>query len=69
MKLTGKNRSTWRETCPSATLSTTNPTGTDPGSNLGLRSEMPATNCLSHGTVRPILFVRHKCSGQKAVSD
>jgi hypothetical protein len=31
MKLTGKNRSTRRKTCPSATLSTTNPTWTDPG--------------------------------------
>jgi hypothetical protein len=28
-----------RKTCPSATLSTTNPTWTDPGSNPGLRSE------------------------------
>ena len=30
MKLTRENRSTRRETCPSATLSTTNPTWTDP---------------------------------------
>jgi hypothetical protein len=42
MKLTRENRSTRRKTCPSATLSTTNPTWTDPGSNPGLR--------LSHGT-------------------
>jgi hypothetical protein len=34
------------KTCPSATLSTTNPTWTD----LGLCGERPATNCLSHGT-------------------
>jgi hypothetical protein len=34
MKLTGENRSTRGKTCPSATLSTTNPTWTDPGSNL-----------------------------------
>jgi hypothetical protein len=46
MKLTGENRSTWRKTCPSATLSTTNPTWTDPG----LRGERPATNRLSHDT-------------------
>jgi hypothetical protein len=39
MKLTGKNQSTRRETCPSATLSTTNPIWTDPGSNPGLRGE------------------------------
>jgi hypothetical protein len=35
---------------PSATLSTTNPTSTDPGSNLGLCGERTATNRLSHGT-------------------
>jgi hypothetical protein len=34
----------------SATLSTTNPTWTDPGSNPGLRGKRPATNLLSHGT-------------------
>ena len=50
MKLTGENRGTRRKTCLSATLSTTNPTWTDPGSNPGLRSERPATNRLSHGT-------------------
>jgi hypothetical protein len=41
---------TRRKICPSATLSTTNPTWTDPGSNPGLRSGRPATNRLSHGT-------------------
>jgi hypothetical protein len=50
MKLTGENRSTRGKTCPSATLSTTNPTGTDPGSNPGLRGGRPATNRLSRGT-------------------
>jgi hypothetical protein len=50
MKLTGENRSTWRKPCPSATLSTTNPTWTEPGSNPGLRDRRPATNRLSHGT-------------------
>jgi hypothetical protein len=50
MKLTGENRSTRGETCPSATLSTTNPTWTDPGSNPGLRGERSATNRLSYGT-------------------
>ena len=38
------------KTCPSATLSTINPTWTDQGSNQGLRGERPATNRLSHGT-------------------
>jgi hypothetical protein len=48
MKLIGENRS--EKTCPNATLSTTNPTWTDPGSNPGLRGERLATNHLSHGT-------------------
>jgi hypothetical protein len=38
------------KTCPSATLSTINPTWTDPGSNPGLRCGRPATDRLSHGT-------------------
>jgi hypothetical protein len=50
MKLTGDNRSTRGKTCPSATLSTTNTTWTDLGSNPGLRGGRPATNRLSHGT-------------------
>jgi hypothetical protein len=52
MKLTGDNRSTRGKTCPSATLSTINPTWTDPVSNSGLRGERPATNRLSHGTAQ-----------------
>jgi hypothetical protein len=36
------------ENLPSATLSTTNSTWIDPGANLGLRGERPATNRLSH---------------------
>jgi hypothetical protein len=52
MKLTWENRSTRKETCPSATLNTTNPTWTNPGSNPGLRGENPGTNRLSHGTVK-----------------
>jgi hypothetical protein len=50
MKFTGESRSTRGKTCPSATLSTTNPTWTDRGSNPGLRGERPASNRLSHGT-------------------
>jgi hypothetical protein len=41
---------TRRRTCPSATLSTTNPTWIDPDANPDLRGETPATNDLSHGT-------------------
>jgi hypothetical protein len=50
MKLTGEIRSTRGKTCPSAILSTTNSTCTDPGWNPGLRDERPATNRLNHGT-------------------
>jgi hypothetical protein len=52
MKLTGENWSTGRKTCPSATLSTTNPTWTDPGCNPGLRGDRRATNRLRHDTAR-----------------
>jgi hypothetical protein len=38
-----------RETCPSATLPSRNPTWTEPGANLDLR-EILTTNRLSHGT-------------------
>jgi hypothetical protein len=38
------------KTCPSATLSTTNPTWADLGLNLGRRGWKPATNSLSYGT-------------------
>jgi hypothetical protein len=37
------------KTCPSATLSTTNPTWLDPGLNPGRRCGKPATNRLSYG--------------------
>jgi hypothetical protein len=50
MKLTWENRSTRGKTCPIATLSTINPTWTDPGSNSGFRGKRPTTKRLSHGT-------------------
>jgi hypothetical protein len=56
MKLT-ENRSTRGETSLSATLSTTNPTWTDPGSNSGLRGEKPATDRLSHGTTLIVALI------------
>jgi hypothetical protein len=58
MKLTGETRISGRgvvcgaETCPSATLSTTNLTRTDPGSNPALCVVKPATNRLIHGTAK-----------------
>jgi hypothetical protein len=39
----------FENSCPSATLSTTNPTWPDPGSNPGRRDGKPATNRLSYG--------------------
>jgi hypothetical protein len=56
MILTGKNRRTWRETCTSGILSTTNPTWIDPGANPSLCGERLAINCLSHGTA-PLLHL------------
>jgi hypothetical protein len=41
------------KTCSSATLSTTNPTWRDPGSNPGRRGGKPATNRLSYGVALP----------------
>jgi hypothetical protein len=40
------------KTCPSATLSTTNPTWPDPGANPGRRGGKPATNRLSYDAAR-----------------
>ena len=50
MYLTGVKRSTRKETCPSAALSTTYPTWTGLGLNQGLRGERPTTNCPCHST-------------------
>jgi hypothetical protein len=60
MKLTGEKRSTRGKTCPSVTLSTTNPTRTDLGSNPGLRGEKLATNRMSNGTTDASPLVRTK---------
>ena len=77
MKLTGENRSTRGNTCPSATVSTTNPIWTDPGSNPGLRGERPATNrryCtyinvkgakqLGHAVAQLVEALRYKLEGR-----
>jgi hypothetical protein len=50
MILTGHNRITLREICPSTTLSTTNLTWTEVGSKACLLGERPATNRLRRGT-------------------
>jgi hypothetical protein len=61
MKLTGENRRTRGKTCPSATLSTTNPIWTDPGSNPALRGGRPAANRLNHGTAPYVYVTENKC--------
>jgi hypothetical protein len=48
MILMGRTEELKRKAHHSATLSTTNPTWTDPGTNLGLHDERLATNSLSH---------------------
>jgi hypothetical protein len=45
-----RNQRTRRETCPSATLSTINPTWAALGANPDLQGEKPKTNHLSHGS-------------------
>jgi hypothetical protein len=47
------------KTCPSATLSTTNPTWTDSESNPGLRGGRPVTNRLSRGMTIATCYVRN----------
>jgi hypothetical protein len=54
--MAAENRRTRRETCPSATQSTTNPTRADPGANPGLCGESPATYRLSHGMAQLMLL-------------
>lgn len=51
MILTGGNKSPTREMCPTASLSTTNPTHTGAGSKPVLCNDSLVTNCLSHDTV------------------
>jgi len=62
MILTQKNQSTWRQTCPGATGSTTNPTCTDLGLNPGPHYERSSTKQFhgQHRALRAILlFVGH----------
>jgi hypothetical protein len=47
------------KTCPSAILSTTNPTWPDPGANSGRRGGKPATNRLSYGAALIPHYFQH----------
>jgi hypothetical protein len=55
-RLAGETEVLGERSCPSATLSTTNPTWPDPGSNPGRRGGKPATNRLSYGVALRIFF-------------
>jgi hypothetical protein len=54
-RLTGEPKYS-EKTCPSTTLSTTNPTWPDSGSNPGRRGGKPATNHLSYGTASSVTY-------------
>jgi hypothetical protein len=53
MVLAGETQSTWRGTCPTATLSTINSMWTGPRSNPVSHSDRLATNHLKHGMMTP----------------
>jgi hypothetical protein len=50
------------KTCPSATLSTTNPTWPNLGSNLGRRCGKPANNRLRYGTASLVFYCSNSTS-------
>jgi hypothetical protein len=56
MLLTRENLRIQRKPSPCATLTTTNPTRTDPGANPGFREERSATIRLSHATALTITY-------------
>jgi hypothetical protein len=58
----GKTEVFGEKTCPSATLSTTNPIWTDTGSNPGLRGWRPAANRLIRGTAYRGLHIKSDIS-------
>jgi hypothetical protein len=62
MKIGRGNRSTQEKMCRSATLSATNPTWLDLGSNLGHHGGKPATNRLSCGVAFICLYCNW-CAG------
>jgi hypothetical protein len=55
------------KTCHSATLSTTNPTLPDLGSNPGSRVGKPATNRLGYGTAWPYRICNVDCQDKRSV--
>jgi hypothetical protein len=59
MILTAGKRGTRRETCHSATLSTTDLTWSDLGSNTGLHGERLMTKRLSHTSLQLMTKIHH----------
>jgi hypothetical protein len=57
MILKGEYPRTRKKICPSATLSITNSTWTEPGANPGVRGQRQATNGLSHGTANSVFNI------------
>ena len=71
MKLTGENRSTGRKTCPSVTLSTTNPTWTDQGLSPGLLKARPVpliTPAVGRVTLNNHKYAQSQCVWRQAIS-
>jgi hypothetical protein len=58
MILMGENQSTWRNTCPHATSSTTTHKYTAMASNLGVYGEKRVTHCLGHTTAMVCEFLK-----------
>jgi hypothetical protein len=56
--MTGETKELREKISPSATLSTTNPTRTDPRMNPSLCGERPLTKCLSHDTAMVQLNIK-----------
>jgi hypothetical protein len=69
MKIGSRKSKYWEEIYPSSTLSTTNPTWPDPGSNPGRRGGKPATNRLSYGAARLPLFISQEDSWYSFLSE
>jgi hypothetical protein len=61
--LQGKTEVLGGKTCPSATLSTKNPTRNEPGFNSSFRGVSPANNRLSHGTAKVVACFKSKLLG------
>jgi hypothetical protein len=60
MIVTGEHQRTQRKTCPTATLTTANPTWTALGVNLGLHGEKPVSSHLYYGMAQFLHIIRSR---------